>query len=140
MDSTTEQSSIIDREESLKLDRQTTSESKCSKGHDHGSCALHTDTAAASLLDYVLDSGCQHCKFFRKKEKFETDVSREIKVLAEVEKIWIIFDIDDSGELEIDEVKEYLKKMAFPHLNIHEEDVQSLFDEIDTDKSGTIDK
>ena len=84
---------------------------------------MHTDTAAASLLDYVLDSGCQHCKFFRKKEKFETDVSREIKVLAEVEKIWIIFDIDDSGELEIDEVKEYLKKMAFPHLNIHEEDV-----------------
>ena len=35
-------------------------------------------------------------------------------MLAEVEKIWIIYDIDDSGELELDEIEEYLKKMAFP--------------------------
>ena len=30
----------------------------------------------------------------------ETPLSREIKILAEVEKIWIIYDIDGSGKID----------------------------------------
>ena len=42
----------------------------------------------------------------------ESDVSIEIKASAEVEKMWIIFDIDGSGELEFEEVRDYLRIMA----------------------------
>lgn len=33
-------------------------------------------------------------------EKIETPLSREIKILAEVEKIWILYDIDGSGKID----------------------------------------
>ena len=31
---------------------------------------------------------------------YETDVSRDIRILSEVEKIWIIFDVDNNGTLD----------------------------------------
>ena len=40
--------------------------------------------------------------------KIETPLSREIKILAEVEKIWIIYDIDGSGKIDQSEISEYL--------------------------------
>ena len=70
------------------------------------------------MLDQVLESGCMHQKFFEKSEKYETETSRMIKVLAEVEKIWIIYDIDDSGALEFQEIEQYLRTMAFPKLDM----------------------
>ena len=36
-------------------------------------------------------------------------LSREIKVMAEVEKIWITYDADKNGWLDYGEVKNYLK-------------------------------
>ena len=33
-----------------------------------------------------------------------TKVSRNIKILAEVEKIWIIYDLDDNSSLDMDEI------------------------------------
>ena len=47
---------------------------------------------------------------------YETDVSRDIRILSEVEKIWIIFDLDNSGSLNKDEIKEYIMQMAGPVL------------------------
>ena len=48
----------------------------------------------------------------------ETRISREIRVLAEVEKIWIQYDMDDNGELDYNEVSNYLQERAFPHLTM----------------------
>ena len=70
----------------------------------------------------------------------ETEISREIKACSEVEKIWIIFDVDKSGKLEYDEVNQYLQIMAYPSLKLSEEQTKAIFDEIDRDKSGSIDK
>ena len=42
----------------------------------------------------------------------ESEVSKEIRILSEVEKIWIIFDGDNNGELDREEVKDYIKFMA----------------------------
>ena len=44
----------------------------------------------------------------------ETKKSLEIKIICEVEKIWIIYDVDNSGELEFKEVVDYLNAKSFP--------------------------
>ena len=70
----------------------------------------------------------------------ESDVSKEIKAIAEVEKIWILYDLDYNGELDFDETKAYLKEMAFPTLQLSDDTLDAIFRQIDYDKSGTIDK
>ena len=67
----------------------------------------------------------------------ETEVSREIRILAEVEKIWIIFDCDQSGALDSEELKGYLQ---FIFVNFSEEQLNEIFSLIDDDMNGTIDK
>ena len=61
----------------------------------------------------------------------ESKVSRDIRILAEVEKIWIMYDLDYNGTLEFDEIQKYLREMAFPHLTLTDDQVQKLFDSID---------
>lgn len=71
---------------------------------------------------------------------FETEISREIRILAEVEKIWIIFDIDSSGHLDKVEIKDYIKYMAGPSLTLTDEQIDEVYSLIDTDNDGSIDK
>ena len=37
-----------------------------------------------------------------------SDFSQWVKVTAEVEKIWLQYDLDDNGDLDFDEIKGYL--------------------------------
>ena len=46
--------------------------------------------------------------------KKSSEVSQEIKILAEVEKIWILYDADCNGCLITTELREYLNEVAFP--------------------------
>ena len=46
--------------------------------------------------------------------------SKEVKVLSEVEKIWIVYDIDDSGELDFDEISGYLNARAYPQMSLNQ--------------------
>ena len=71
---------------------------------------------------------------------FETEISREIRILAEVEKIWIIFDVDSSGHLDKVEIKDYIKYMAGPSLTLTDEQIDEVYALIDTDNDGSIDK
>ena len=64
----------------------------------------------------------------------------EIKAVAEVEKIWILYDLDNNGELDFAETKAYLKEMAYPYLSIPDDKLDDLFRSIDYDGSQTIDK
>ena len=64
----------------------------------------------------------------------------EIKAVAEVEKIWILYDLDNNGELDFIETKAYLKEMAYPYLSITDDRLDEIFRSIDFDGSGTIDK
>ena len=57
----------------------------------------------------------------------ESDVSMEIKAMAEVEKIWIMYDLDDNGSLDFDETKAYLKEMAYPNLSISAQKLEKIF-------------
>ena len=57
-----------------------------------------------------------------------------------MEKIWILYDIDDTGTIELDEVVEYLKEMAQPYLQLDEKQMLHIFDEIDLNENGKIEK
>ena len=64
----------------------------------------------------------------------------EIKAMSEVEKIWILYDLDCNGELDFLETKAYLKEMAYPYLSLSDTKLDEIFRGIDDDNSGTIDK
>ncbi len=55
-------------------------------------------------------------------------MSQEIKILAEVEKIWILYDADQNGDLDSSEFKSYLYDNAFPKLSLDESELESMFD------------
>ena len=75
-----------------------------------------------------------------RNERFESVTSMEIKALSEVEKIWILYDLDNNGELDFMETKAYLKEMAYPYLSLSDNELDDIFRSIDYDGSGTIDK
>ena len=54
---------------------------------------------------------------------YETEISREIRILSEVEKIWIIHDVDNSGSLERNEVEDYIRFMAGDSLTLTDEQI-----------------
>ena len=47
--------------------------------------------------------------------------SRWIKILAEIEKIWILYDLDGNESLDFEEIVKYLKNRAYPHLTLSDE-------------------
>ena len=76
-----------------------------------------------------------------KAPKFkQTPFTRMVRILAEVEKIWILYDLDENGTLDYEEIELYLKEMAYPNLNLTTEHITELFNRIDLDRNGTIDK
>ena len=60
--------------------------------------------------------------------------------MSEVEKIWIIFDLDNSGKLDKVEIKDYIKYMAGEGLTLNDEEIDEVYKLIDTDNDGSIDK
>ena len=66
--------------------------------------------------------------------------SKEVKVLAEVEKIWILYDLDGNESLDFEEIQKYLEERAFPHLSLSEDDLKDIWNKIDIDGDGTINK
>ena len=45
-------------------------------------------------------------------------VSDEIKILAEVEKIWIIYDLNNDQRIDYEEIRNYIVNMADPYLKL----------------------
>ena len=70
----------------------------------------------------------------------DSKIARDIKIISEVEKIWILFDKENNGELDYSEIKQYLQEVAYTHLSLTDKDIKNTFDFIDKDKRGTIDK
>ena len=76
----------------------------------------------------------------QQKMQKESELSREIKVLAEVEKIWILYDVDGNGLIDKAEISEYLRHMAQPKLELTDEEINQVFEVIDVDCDDQIDK
>ena len=82
---------------------------------------------------------CELGTFKKSTCPYDTEVSRQIKIACEVEKIWILYDVDGNGSIDFDEVAEYLNIMAAQN-KLTKEQVKIIFDQIDKDGSGSIDK
>ena len=63
----------------------------------------------------------------------ETEGSMDIKIHAEVEKIWINYDLNKDGHLDYDEVKVYLKARCS---HIPEDRMQDVFNSMDVNNDG----
>ena len=50
----------------------------------------------------------------------ESKISRSIKILSEIEKIWILYDINSDGTLEYGEIVMYIKEMS-PNLKLNDD-------------------
>lgn len=57
-----------------------------------------------------------------------------------MEKIWIIFDVDSSGKLDKQEIKDYIKYMAGDGLTLTDGQIDQVYTLIDTDNDEAIDK
>ena len=94
-------------------------------------------------MKQILDTNnTKGLEFLKNKSEcpFETDLSREIRILSEVEKIWIIFDADNSGTIDKVEVHDYIKYMAGDGLRLTDQQIEEIYSLIDTDYDGSIDK
>tara|TARA_B110000305_G_C19020005_1_gene438882 strand:+ start:93 stop:308 length:216 start_codon:yes stop_codon:yes gene_type:complete len=66
-----------------------------------------------------------------KSAREETEVSLEIKALAEVEKIWILYELENDGYLNLPKTTAYLKDVAYPYLTLSDTKLDELFNSID---------
>ena len=70
----------------------------------------------------------------------ENSIAFQIRIISEVEKIWIVYDRNQDGMLDYDEISEYLQNEAYPDLTLTELQLHKIFSNIDIDGSGYIDK
>ena len=74
------------------------------------------------------------------KQCEEVSISSEIKVLAEVEKIWILYDLNNDQSLDFSEMEVYIKDVTGPRVNLSHAQIYDLIQIIDSDKNGEISK
>ena len=60
-----------------------------------------------------------------------TKISRQIKILSEIEKVWILYDLDGNSSLDVDEIIKYLEERAYPHLSLTQDQLRVMFQSID---------
>lgn len=65
--------------------------------------------------------------------------SFEISLLCECERIWITYDENQDGELDFDEIYNYIST-GIPYIGLNKEQIRDLFDEIDEDGNGILDR
>ena len=63
-----------------------------------------------------------------------------IKIICEVEKLWINYDQDLNGTLEFDEIYKYLEEEVSQFISVTRAEVREMFDSIDTDMNKRITK
>ena len=88
------------------------------------------------------ESAAPKVNIFVKKKKVlkETTVSKNFRVLCEVEKMLIMLDEDGIGALKLDDVQEYLVIMATTTLLLSINEIREIFESFDTNKVGILDK
>ena len=69
-----------------------------------------------------------------------TSVSLDIKAAAEVEKIWILYNLNGDETMDFMEVMDYLIDNSKPRLTVNNQQIQDIYNRIDKDRSGLITK
>ena len=85
------------------------------------------------LIEYL--SGISNKNFYT-----ESKTTQSIKLAAEVEKIWILYDIDQNGNLDYEELVQYFNEVAVPCLSLTQTQMHEMFNELDEDNNQNISK
>ena len=70
----------------------------------------------------------------------ESKKSQYIKLASEVEKIWILYDIDQNGNLDYEELIQYFNDVAVPCLSFSPAQMYDIFKDLDQDEDQSISK
>ena len=52
----------------------------------------------------------------------------------------MLYDIDENGLLSFEELKHYIQELAFKHINFSDKQLQDMFESIDLNGNGEIDR
>ena len=74
------------------------------------------ETVVACFEQHANNDAQLSGKKCQKTSTLETGLSKEIKLLAEIEKIWIIHNIEPDGQIDRSSIKNYLKQMSLPKI------------------------
>lgn len=120
----------------LKKSLSSTSEDdqiKGNKGTNNGNLIKKTSDVASSILR-------NSTSFAKSKTIFLKNQSFHLKKKARAKSLFSAIDVDNSGEISIDEMKEYVQKKLELKGDASLQTMLHLFDEYDTDRSGLIDR
>jgi len=67
-------------------------------------------------------------------------VSHAIRLLSEVEKMWIAYNMSKEETLNFSAVSEYLNQTAYPDIRFSEQELKDMFLNMDIDYQGHISK
>jgi hypothetical protein len=51
---------------------------------------------------------------------YESDFTKFVRIQSEVEKIWLLYDVDDSGAIKFEDIVQYLDERAFPFIKLEQ--------------------
>ena len=91
------------------------------------------ENRSKQLIQYL--SGISNKSFYT-----ESKITQCIKIAAEVEKIWILYDIDQNGNLDYEELVQYFNEVAVPCLSLTQSQMHEMFNELDDDQNQNISK
>ena len=74
------------------------------------------------------------------ENKFDTRIARSIRVLAEVEKLWITQDLKNSEALNYDQFEDYIMNNNIPGFKLSKDQILEVFHKMDKNSDMSIDK
>ena len=69
-----------------------------------------------------------------------TTISFEIKLACELERVWIMLDLNSESNLEFEQVLDAFEKMGLRFVKLSQEQIKEAFDSFDKDKNGAMDQ
>ena len=69
-----------------------------------------------------------------------TAISFDIKLACELERIWIMLELNSDSNLEFEQVLDAFQKMGLRFVKLSQEQIKEAFDSFDKDKNGVMDQ
>ena len=74
------------------------------------------------------------------ENKYDTRIARSIRVLAEVEKLWILKEINNDDALNYDQFEDYIMHNNIPGFKLSKDQILEVFHKMDKNSDLSIDK
>ena len=81
------------------------------------------------------NDGCRTAPELNGNKYYKSSFTRDVHLLAQVEKIWYQYDMDNNGSLEFVEILPFLEQVS-SNVRYSKDDQLEIFKEMDSDKDG----